>query len=86
MGVIAEIIKSYDSALNVCEASAIHHDISFKNYIKKILDQLMECDVFNPTKSSRHKSFKFHSNLINSLEEQKRKSEWNNFLESSSYC
>ena len=35
MGVVAEIIKSYDSALKVCEASAIHHDISFKNYLKK---------------------------------------------------
>ena len=57
MGVIAEIIKSYDSSLKVCEASAIHHDISFKNDLKKISDQFMECDVFNPTKSSRHKSY-----------------------------
>ena len=50
MGLVAEIIKSYDSALKVCKASAIHHDISFKNDLKNISDQLMECDVFNPTK------------------------------------
>ena len=30
MGVIEEIVKLFDSALKVCEASAIHHDISFK--------------------------------------------------------
>ena len=45
-----------------------------KNDLIKISDQHMECDVFNPTKSSRHiKSFKFRSNLIKSLEEQKLK-------------
>ena len=73
MAVIAEIIKSYDSSLKVCEANAIRHDISFKNDVKNISYQLMECDVFNPTKSSRHKLFKFHNNLIKSLEEQKLK-------------
>ena len=37
MGVIEELIKSYDSSLKVCEASATNHDISFKNDLKKNL-------------------------------------------------
>ncbi len=36
-------------------------------------DQLMECDVFNPSNTKAHNSFTFHCNLIKTLEEQKLK-------------
>ena len=50
MGVIAEIIKSYDSSLKVCEASAIHHDISFKNDLKKFQISLWNVMSLTPLK------------------------------------
>ena len=41
--------------------------------MKKIVDQLIECDAFIPSTATKHASFTFKKNLIKTLDEKKVK-------------
>ena len=73
IGVLSKIMESYDQKMSVCETTGIHRDVSFTTDAKKIVDQLIECDAFNPSTVTKHASFTFKKNLIKTLDEKKVK-------------
>ena len=66
-------MESYDQKMSVCETTGIHRDVSFTTDVKKIVDQLIECDAFKPSMATKHASFTFKKNLIKTLDGKKVK-------------
>jgi L1 cell adhesion molecule like protein len=72
--VASEVTDSYDQEAKVPETSGKHADVSFTGDIEKVVEQLVECDTFNPSTCSTHASFShLRTNLITTLDEDKVK-------------
>ena len=76
MGAPSKRIESFDSEVSVALPSGKHSEESLLKDLKKIIQQLLECDSFNRTAQIYLRTFPhIKRNLLKALHEKKYK-EW----------
>ena len=74
VGLLATITQSFDREVGVTTPSGRHSDSSMEKDLAKIVKQLLQQDLFNPTTTKTHRTFtNLKKNVIKKLEEKKTK-------------
>lgn len=76
IGVLSTSTESYDSEVGLVQPSGKHSDKSVQRDLNKIIQQLQDCEAFNPHSKAHHASFThLHGNLVRTLDKSTVK-EW----------